>query len=459
MRNRPLTPRLIHLASEQPRAEPVRALIIWPPQILSYFNAGHHLALYQVAGYLRTRWPNGSVRVVDATVERLTWKDIADELFQGQYSVIGVMNDFDGIDGLRRFLAYTRQLSPSSRVFTFGRLSGINPEFFRQYDLDAIVHSGDFETGAYAAAAAFLDGASAVAGVHLRHDERWVPPAEPGAILDPGAWILPRPEEIPHDRYDELYRKDANKFCGIPHRRELVVPAARGCPVGCAYCEVHTVFGRNERRLPVDRVSAYIEESFATAPFEYVAFYAPTFTLDRPWVLELCDRLINAGSRYPWKCATTMHHLDEELVLHMGASGCIRISVGLETLDTNGQDLLPRAKRKSECDLEALASWCATAGTELNCFVIVGLPGTTVAGAQRTIEKVQQLGARARPTVYCPIELMRPDMAEHEISAFNRQLFVEGTHAETPEQLHVAYGLLFGRQPDETKVFHHIPQR
>jgi hypothetical protein len=128
-------------------------------------------------------------------------------------------------------------------------------------------------------------------------------------------------------------------------------------------------------------------------------------------------------------------------------------------LDPGGHNSLPRPKRKTERDLEALASWCAAAGIELTCFVIVGLPGTTVEGAQYTIAKVRELGARARPTAYCPLEHMRPDITEHEMSAFNRQLFVAGTHDLTPEELHAAYSLLFGTAPDQTTIFHQIPQR
>ncbi|GAA1972835.1 B12-binding domain-containing radical SAM protein [Kitasatospora viridis] len=435
-----------------------RVLVIWPPQVLSYFNAGHHLALYQVAGHLRRQLPDAEVRVIDAPVERLTWKDLADELYQRQYDAIAVMNDFDGVDGLHRFLRYAGQLSPAARTVAFGRLSGLVPGAFRNFGLDAVVESGDFEAGVAEAVQHFLGAAGAPAGVSVRDGEQWRPPAAPGRLLPPQDWVLPAPQEIPYERYDEMYRNDANKFCGVPHRRELVVPAARGCPVGCAYCEVPELFGKRERRLSVERTVAYIRESFRAAPFEYVAFYAPTFTLDRPWVLRFCEQLAQ-GPRIPWKCATTMHHLDEALVRRMGEAGCVRISVGLETLDSGGHPALPRAKHKAEQDVEELARWCAAAGVELNCFVIVGLPGTGIDGARRTIAKVHELGGRARPTVYCPVERLHPGLDDRELAEFNRQLFVGGSHALTPEELCEAYALVFGAATDQTTVFTRIPQR
>src|SRR4051794_7473516 len=111
-----------------------RVLVVWPPQVLSYFNAGHHLALYQVADHLRRHLKDVDVvRTFDGSVESCTWKDVGDELFQAQYDAIAVMNDFDGVAGLSPFLKYARQLCPSSRIVTFGRLSSLKPELFYQF--------------------------------------------------------------------------------------------------------------------------------------------------------------------------------------------------------------------------------------------------------------------------------------------------------------------------------------
>ncbi|WP_326566380.1 radical SAM protein [Amycolatopsis rhabdoformis] len=437
--------------------QPEKILVIWPPQVLSYFNAGHHLALYQVAGHLRATYPGAHVTAIDASVERLTWKDIGNKLFREQYDVIAVMNEFDGIDGFRRFVAYAKALIPTTSIVTFGRLSGVNPHYFERFDIDAIVENGDFEAGVTAAITAFADRTTEAAGVHLRRNGAWVAPARRGDLLPAEDWYLPTPSEIPHALYDVLYLDDANKFCGIPRRRELVVPAARGCPIGCSYCEVPLIFTKQERRLTVERTIRYIEESFDAAPFEYVAFYAPTFTLDKKWMDELCRELISRGSPYPWKCATTIHHLSEDLIRKMGAAGCIRISVGLETLDPEGSSSLPRAKQKSTMDLDRLSAWCAESGIELNCFVIVGLPGTTIEGVEATIEAVRERGGRARPTVYAPWEDARSDLLDHEMAAFNRQLFVPDTHTLTDDELARAYDIIFGRQPDVTQVFENIP--
>lgn len=431
-----------------------RVLVVWPPQVLSYFNAGHHSPLYTVAAYLRAR--GDDVDVLDGSVERVTWKELGDRLFRTRYDVLAVMNELGGVDGLPRLLTYARELSPATRIVTFGRLSGTQPSLFRRFDLDGIVENGDYEAGVEA----FVRSGHGepLPGVHVRDGDRWLDPAGPGTLLPPEEWVLPEVAEIPYESYDWFYRDDSLKFCGIPERRELIVPAARGCPVGCEFCEVPAVFGRADRRLSVGRVVEYIERSFAEHPFEYVSFYAPTFTLDRRWVVELCEELVARGARYPWKCATTMHHLDPELVALMGRSGCIRISVGVETLEPGPVDALPRVKRKDVVDLETLAELCDEASIELNCFVIVGLPGTSVDGAVSTAAAVRRVGARVRPTIYVPTnEPVPADAGDEFVGLRNRQILV-GPEPLDSESRERAYAIVFGDE-SRTAVAERIPSR
>jgi radical SAM superfamily enzyme YgiQ (UPF0313 family) len=255
----------------------------------------------------------------------------------------------------------------------------------------------------------------------VRSNGRWLPPDAPGELLPVDDWALPDISEIPYEAYDRLYLRDRSRFCGLPGRRELVVPVARGCPIQCDFCEVWQREGLRERRLPTSRVMAYIRDSYAEARFDYVAMYAPTFTLKRSWVLELCDALVGQGG-IEWKCTTTLEHLDELLLERMAASGCSRVSVGIETLEPSALSLLPAAKRLQVERFEALAQCCADLGIELNCFVILGLPGSTAAGTLATVEQLRAAGARIRPTFYAPYHEMRPDMSEHEIARYNRQL-------------------------------------
>ncbi len=439
----------------------MRVLVTWPPHIPSYFNAGHHLPVFSIAAYLRSR--GHVVDALDAGVLNCHWKAFADRLRSGAYDVVVIVNEFDVVEGVRRAADYVRAIAPGASIVTVGRLSYQVPGFCRTLSLDAVVASGDYETGVDAAidwAARGQPEADRLPGVWLRGSEGWREPAAEGRRASPDEWVLPDVSEIPYEDYERQYARDQNKFCGIPQRRELVVPVARGCPIGCAFCDVPGMQGLRERRLDVERTVAYIRSAFETQPFEYVAFYAPTFTLDRAWVVRFCDALRREPRSYPWKCATTLHHLDEDLIAAMAAAGCQRISVGVETFEAVDAMLLPTIKRCPQDRFDEVSTWCRDAGVELNCFVIVGLPGTTVEGTRRTFARIAAAQARARPTVYTPYHKMRADMTERELSMFNRHLFVDVDDlrqaGQDPEEL---LDFLFRDDAYVTPTTNRIPQR
>jgi hypothetical protein len=86
---------------------------------------------------------------------------------------------------------------------------------------------------------------------------------------------------------------------------------------------------------------------------------------------------------------------------------------------------MPTLKRSLSEKFEDVADWCSRFNIELNCFIIVGLPGTTPEGTIRAFEKIARANARVRPTLYTPYMQMREDMTERELSAFNRHIFVD----------------------------------
>ena len=429
----------------------MKVLVMWPPHVPSYFNAGHHSITFLTSNYLRTLPEVAEVQAIDAGALNYNWKEISDLLYQGEFDTIVLINDFDNTDGFDRVIRYARTLSPGSRIITGGRLSSQAPRTFHEFDLDAIVVSGDVEAGVADYLRWLRSGSnSSLRGVSVKNVDGWTSTV-PGVYLPADEWCLPDVTEIPYAAYDCMYGQDQNKFCGIPKRRELVVPAARGCPIGCSFCEVPSYQGLRDRRLTVERTIDYIETSFAEHAFEYVAFYAPTFTLDRKWTAELCRTFIDRGSRYPWKCATTISHLPPDLMALMGKSGCVRVSVGLETLEANGRSELPCQKQIELDRFHQLADQCGELGIELNCFVILGLPGTTVAGTRRTIDEIRAAAGRVRPTMYSSIEDLRESTTAAEAARFNRQLLPQGGGE--------FYQFLFSREDRLTNVMEQIPVR
>jgi anaerobic magnesium-protoporphyrin IX monomethyl ester cyclase len=81
-----------------------KILVVWPPHVPGYFNAGHHTPLFEVAAHLRRRPGVGHVDALDGGALNINWKDLGATLHQGHYDVIAMMN-YDAVDGFERFLA------------------------------------------------------------------------------------------------------------------------------------------------------------------------------------------------------------------------------------------------------------------------------------------------------------------------------------------------------------------
>ncbi|MFN8771076.1 MAG: B12-binding domain-containing radical SAM protein [Neisseriaceae bacterium] len=429
----------------------MKILCIIPPYIPSYFNAGHHLPVFQVGAYLRKQLVDSEIVCMDCAALNMTWKEVCDTLIKG-FDFIAILNDFDAIDTFQRFQYYKSMLCPEAKTITFGRLSKQVPRFFFQFGIDAVHCNGDYESGVLSYIKFVVDNNTDKApGVLLSSRDL----NTTGIYLEPEEWVMPDVNEIPYNAYSFMYKNDLNKFCGIPDRQELVVPIARGCPVGCAYCDVPSMQGKVERRMSVDNVISYIQESFEKQPFEYVSFYAPTFTLNKNWVKDLCHSLISFEKKYPWKCVTVLKTLDEELIKLMSQSGCIRISLGIESFTNTAAIGLPKVKQDTLDSFKQISSICFKYGIELNCFIILGLPGDSPHDAQNTIDTCLEHNVRVRPTIYTPYMNMHEEMSVFEASQYSRQLFAPGV---LPDEVADEYYSIFykNKKDKPTAVMNNI---
>jgi Radical SAM superfamily len=443
----------------------MKVMAIWPPHIPTYFNAGHRMFLFSTVAYLRRLPEVKEVDVFDAGVLNRTWTDVARRLHAAQPDVILIGNEIGEVSGLGRFIQEARRLCARARLITAGRLSSILPEYFTRYpELDGIVAGGDIEAimGHYVSALAQKQLLTSIPGLWVKtlsaRGTEWQRPSSPGRLLTD--LPLPDPRDIPFSDYDRMYLDDRNRFCGISQRSELIAPVARGCPIRCSFCDVPVREGLSDRRPSVSRLLQYFDDAAQAYRYDYVSMYAPTFTLRSrwSWVRELCEVLKKQSPQpTPWKCTTMLSHLDRDLLIEMGKAGCIRVSVGLETLDPYGQATLPKNKRISERRFIDAAAWFREAGVELNCFVIVGLPGTTAKSVAYTRAVVEEAGARFRPTRYLDTSQMRADMTEEEIDAFSSHRWVRAT--DSAQESHELYNLFLDPLLPVTQVQDRIPQR
>jgi anaerobic magnesium-protoporphyrin IX monomethyl ester cyclase len=120
-------------------------------------------------------------------------------------------------------------------------------------------------------------------GTHALNPERlWVGPAD-----------LPRPpyHKIPVDEYLQP------TFLGS---RSGVYQASIGCPYGCSFCGVISVFGSREKVLTPERTAADLEFLVKKHGMNGLHFYDNNFFVREEHALELCERI--APLNINWWC-------------------------------------------------------------------------------------------------------------------------------------------------------------
>lgn len=419
----------------------MKILTIMPPMVPSYFNAGHHLPVFQVATFLEKSFPEYSIDSVDGSALNLHWKNICDLLVK-RFDLVCIYCDFDGIDGLERLIYYIRSFSKETKILLFGRLCKQSANTFMQFNPDAIHIAGDYEVGVEEYIKFINNPEYQPKGIKTdAYTSNYVPD------FPVDRWVMPDVTRIPYDAYNRMYSNDLDKFCGIPDRQELVVPVSRGCPINCSFCDVPFMQGLKERRYDVQMTIDYIKDSFNKLPFKYVTFYSPTFTLNNRWVKELCKRLSSEGRIYPWKCTTALPTLKDELIPLMAKAGCVRISLGIESFSPKVTEALPKCKQESRASFEHIVKLCEEHGIELNCFIILGLPGDTPEEAEYTINAALKAGARIRPTIFTPYNLITENTDKSELFKFNRQIFYQSEFLSATD-IEAYYKLFYANKND-----------
>jgi len=101
--------------------------------------------------------------------------------------------------------------------------------------------------------------------------------------------------------------------------------SARGCPFHCIYCASDKTIRYRSPENVADEI-AIVKERYGIHYFE---FEDDSFSLSRSRTLSLCHELRNLNVK--WTCITRVDLIDESLVSVMKESGCISVSIGIET--------------------------------------------------------------------------------------------------------------------------------
>lgn len=204
--------------------------------------------------------------------------------------------------------------------------------------------------------------------------------------LETNAAVRPELDESPVPAWDLV---PIAQYSFSPHQQaaDLVYPvlASRGCPYPCFYCEV-----RARPRYINRSVESVLKELVAIRDrfgARSVFMADPTFAIDREWTLAFCDRLSAMGwADFRWSCMSRTDRVDDELLDAMAAAGCWNILFGIESL--NPSALEGASKALDPATVAPAIGAAKRAGIETIASVMIGLPGDSPEGVERTVDEI-----------------------------------------------------------------------
>ncbi len=162
--------------------------------------------------------------------------------------------------------------------------------------------------------------------------------------------------------------------------------ASLGCPFNCAYCQDRVV---PYSARSANNVLAEIEECVRLYGIREITFLDPTFTIKRQWVLDICQGILDRGLDIAYTIRTRPDLLDEEMTAALAASGCVRISIGIETGDPQ---LMAKIHRNITGEqIRAAIELVRRHGIMAFGYFMVGIPGETHESLKNTLAFVREL--------------------------------------------------------------------
>lgn len=343
--------------------------VMWPPELViteSMFR--HYTGIAEIAGYLKensaaVKMAHATVKVVDCAVDVKTALNIA--AIARKSSLIPMYVNMNNILEALQLARFLKSVNPDVCIALYGEAASCNPAVFSELPyIDYVIGNGQTEYALDFIICKLLNfsleqGSSLTENdIVLKGKCVFV-----SKLLPQELWGMPALELLPLDRYLEL------------SKGELHLLINKGCPFHCEFCNERLVSSNVLRYRAPEQVAAFLCAEYGNNVYS-VYLDASTFTYDKSWVMRLCEEIQSRGKPLPWKTCTRLDCIDEELIQAMAASGCTRISVGVETLDEEIQSR--NRKCVSRTALTAFAATCKKHGITPRALLIIGLAGQHV---------------------------------------------------------------------------------
>lgn len=371
-----------------------RILLIEPPVIIGrgeFHQCLPPLGLLYIASYLRAL--GHTVKILDACVEGwdrragyakgLDYKGLTKDEIKA--AVSGFSPDMVGISWKftrqeRAFeitLSAVKEAAKGVPVVIGGAHPTTNPQtVLDKYDIDFIA-LGEGEEIIRNLIDSLNKGHSLkkIDGIAYRDNGGVVINEKVSYIKDLDALPFPARDIIPMEKYFSDNLKNSYEGDVRDHPKSTIV-TSRGCPERCTFCAIKGVWGRKYRSRSPENVVDEIEEMVNKYGVREIHFLDDNLTLDKERAAGIFDLIVERGLKFSWRTpnGVSSKTIDPALISKMKASGCYKLSLGIES----GNARILNDVIKKNLDLEKVKQvnlWIKEAGLGREGFFILGMPG------------------------------------------------------------------------------------
>jgi len=137
-------------------------------------------------------------------------------------------------------------------------------------------------------------------------------------------------EKIPMEHFIKaykFYKTSTRNSLYTPLTRSGAVSTGRGCPFKCNFCYHYNKY----RLIKIPKIIEQVKELKEKFNINLLRFLDDVTLVNKKRTLELCGALMREKIKLPYTVNAHLSNLDEEMARVLKESGCIGISLGLES--------------------------------------------------------------------------------------------------------------------------------
>lgn len=222
------------------------------------------------------------------------------------------------------------------------------------------------------------------AGIVYKKDGKVINAGRAPFIEDLDKLPYPAYHLVNFEKYsNRIMREDVGMPRAMPYASTIT---SRGCPYGCTFCEVETIFGKKPRLRSVENILGEIEYLIRNYGIKCIIFQDDNLIMNKERAKNLFRAMIEKKYNLKWNMpAISLFNLDEELIDLMKESGCQYVSAAAESGCQRVLDELIKKPLKVEHSRKMIQK-LKDVGIDLSVNFCIGFPGETWDEIRQTLK-------------------------------------------------------------------------